>query len=87
MLGSIYLDIKYATHFVIVTNMPFNFLEDERPPSSKKATDLLIEFCTLNDFGYSTANSESLYGTLQQPIAGFLAALALPFYNELNLQP
>ena len=76
-----------ATRFVIATDMPFKFPEDERPPSSKKATDLLIEFCGLNDFGSLVVNGESKYGSLPQPTAGFLAAFALPFYNELNLQP
>ncbi|KAH9212353.1 hypothetical protein DL95DRAFT_525191 [Leptodontidium sp. 2 PMI_412] len=73
--------------FIIVTDIPVNFLPDERPPSSKKAADLLIEFCALNDDGSPAANGESSYDTLQQPTAGFLAALALPFYNELDLQP
>ncbi|KAG9228320.1 hypothetical protein BJ875DRAFT_446985 [Amylocarpus encephaloides] len=56
-----------ATRFVIATSMPFNFLEDERPPSLRNTTDLLTEFYTLNNFKSPVPNSESIYGTLQQP--------------------
>jgi hypothetical protein len=76
-----------ATHFVIATDAPFSFLDDERPPSSKKATDLLVEFCQLYDFGYSAGYGVRSSGLLPQPTASFLAAFALPFYSALNLQP
>ncbi|KAF7856013.1 hypothetical protein EAF04_009969 [Stromatinia cepivora] len=76
-----------TTRFVIATDVPFNFLDDERPPAASKATDLLIEFCRLYDISSQTACTESLSESLPQPTTGFLAALALPFYNKLNLQP
>lgn len=68
-----------ATRFVITTDVPFHFLETERPPSSRKATRLLLEYCRLN--------SVASQGKLSQPTEAFLAALALPFYSRLNLQP
>jgi hypothetical protein len=75
------------THFVIATDVPFNFLDDDRPPSSEMATDLLIEFCRLHGFESQAAYDEKPSKSLPQPTAGFLAAFALPFYSELNLQP
>jgi hypothetical protein len=56
-------------------------------PTSKKATDLLIEFCQLYDFSSSMACGDGSSGLLPEPTTGFLAALGLPFYNKLNLQP
>ncbi|KAE9373832.1 hypothetical protein N431DRAFT_337065 [Stipitochalara longipes BDJ] len=76
-----------ATRFVITTDLPFNFLDNERPPSSVEATELLIEFCRLFDFQSPSAYGKSLSGSLPQPTAGFLAAFMLPFYSELKLQP
>ncbi|APA15905.1 hypothetical protein sscle_15g106750 [Sclerotinia sclerotiorum 1980 UF-70] len=76
-----------TARFVIVTDVPFNFLDDQRPPAASKATELLIEFCRLYGIGSQNACTESLSESLPQPTTGFLAALALPFYNALNLQP
>ena len=75
------------SRFVIATDVPFNFLDDDRPPSSEKATDLMIEFCRLHDLESQATYRQSLSKSLPQPTAGFLAAFALPFYSELNLQP
>jgi hypothetical protein len=60
--------------FIIATTLPFTEFGNEKPPSSSEAADLLIEFCELYPF-------ES------QPIAAFLAALVLPFYNAWDFQP
>jgi len=76
-----------ATRFVLTTDLPFNFLDNERPPSSVEATELLIEFCRLYDFQSLSAYGKSSSGSLPQPTAGFLAAFMLPFYSELKLQP
>lgn len=75
------------SRFVIATDVPFNFLDDDAPPSSEKATDLMIEFCRLHDFGSQAAYGESSSKSSPQPTAGFLAAFALSFYSELNLKP
>jgi hypothetical protein len=75
------------TRFVIAVDVPFNFLDDELPPSFDKSTDLLIEFCTLYNFGSLVADGVKSFEPLQQHTAAFLAALALPFYNHLHLQP
>jgi len=76
-----------TTRFVITTDLPFNFMDNERPPSSAEATELLIEFCRLYDFRSPSAHGKSSSGSLPQPTAGFLAAFMLPFYSELKLQP
>ncbi|KAF4627263.1 hypothetical protein G7Y89_g10892 [Cudoniella acicularis] len=75
------------TRFIIATDTPFSFLAHERPPSSCEAADLLTELCTLFDFGSSLTDHEKSFETLQQPTAAFLAALVLPFYNKMGLQP
>ncbi|RDW80323.1 hypothetical protein BP6252_04961 [Coleophoma cylindrospora] len=69
------------TRFDITTDISFDFQDNEQAPSSNKATELLMEFCLLRNIG-PLEN-----GMLQQPTEAFLAALALPFYNALNLQP
>ncbi|KAH8653942.1 hypothetical protein BGZ60DRAFT_386758 [Tricladium varicosporioides] len=75
------------TRFIIATDAPFRFLAHERPPSSCEAANLLTELCMLFDFGSSVADREESIETLQQPTAAFLAALVLPFYNRMGLQP
>lgn len=75
------------TRFIVATDAPFSFLPHERPPYSCEAADLLTEFCTLFDFGSTVADHEESLETLQQPTAAFLAALVLPLYNEMGLQP
>lgn len=76
-----------GVNFIITVNSPFTFHRDERPPSSARALDLLIEFCTLFNFGsYALGVGES-FRKLDQLTAGFLSALMLPFSNYMCLQP
>jgi len=56
-------------------------------PSSVESTELLIEFCRLYEFGSPSVYGKSSFGSLPQPISGFLAAFTLPFYSKLGLQP
>lgn len=74
-------------HFIIVTDKPFEFLVHEQPPSSQKAADLLAEFCALYGFGSPVEDNRKPFEKFQQPTLAFLAALALPFYHHLELQP
>ena len=76
-----------ATHFNIATGEPFSFSRNDPPPSSYEAADLLIEFCVLFGIGSSTVDRATSFETLQQPTAAFLAALALPLYSNMPLQP
>ncbi|CAD6448929.1 7f94f34f-8a43-4fe0-96ee-15ed3a9f1f30 [Sclerotinia trifoliorum] len=46
-----------TARFVIVTDMPFNFMDDKRPPAASKATDLLIEFFRLYGIGSQNASN------------------------------
>lgn len=62
------------SRFIITTTRSIEGFGSEMPPSPAEALDLLIEFCQLYPFG-------------SQPIAGFLAALMLPFHNQEGLQP
>ncbi|KAL5313700.1 hypothetical protein ACEPPN_018121 [Leptodophora sp. 'Broadleaf-Isolate-01'] len=74
------------TRFVITVDVPFVFLDDETPPSSHSAANILIEFCTLFDFE-SPVDKENSCLAFQQVTVAFLAALALPFYKDLDLKP
>jgi hypothetical protein len=56
-------------------------------PFFSKAADLLTELCALCGFGSSLEDSQKSFEKFQQPTLAFLAALALPFYNHLELQP
>lgn len=69
------LDAHYEgdTRFIIATTLPFTEFGNEKPPS-RKAADLLVEFC-------------ELYTFRSQSMAAFLAAFMLPFHNERGLQP
>jgi hypothetical protein len=60
--------------FIIATDLPFTEFENQQPPSSSEAADLLIEFC-------------KLYRFESQPTAAFIAALMLPFHNKYELHP
>ncbi|KAL2176555.1 uncharacterized protein P884DRAFT_260573 [Thermothelomyces heterothallicus CBS 202.75] len=72
---------------VVTADGPAGFVFKEPPPSSTEATELLIEFCRL----YGLLKLEHKYkdqsSNLPPPIAAFLAALALPFYRNVGLQP
>lgn len=72
--------------FVISTDKPLNFTSHDRPPSSARATELLIEFCRLHGLGPSNRIGRESE-ILSPPTAAFLAALALPFYHRVKLQP
>ncbi|CAM6004408.1 unnamed protein product [Sphagnum balticum] len=73
--------------FVITVDLPFMFLDHERPPSSHKAADLLMEFCTFFNFGSRVAERKNSCQPFEQITVAFLAALTLPFYNSLGLRP
>ncbi|KAG4436453.1 hypothetical protein IFR05_008067 [Cadophora sp. M221] len=72
--------------FVITVDVPFVFLDHETPPSSHIAANILIEFCTLFDFE-SPVDNGNCGLAFQQVTVAFLAALILPFYNNLDLKP
>ncbi len=72
--------------FAISTDRPLNLDSKEPPPSSTQATELLIELCTLYGFG-PEKNKNQRSEMLSPPMAAFLAAIALPFYRNCNLQP
>lgn len=56
------------------------------PPTSSEATELLIELCRLFKLGANPAGGSRL--TPMPPYkASFLAAIALPFYEFMSLQP
>jgi hypothetical protein len=67
--------------FIITVSSPFTFHKEDSPPSSSMAVDLLAEFCSL--FGLYTQWPEK---GLDQPTAGFLSALMLPFSNYMFLE-
>ncbi|KPM41886.1 hypothetical protein AK830_g4660 [Neonectria ditissima] len=75
-----------STQFSIFTDEDVPFSLNETPPSSSEATDLLIELCSL--YGFEPTRR---YGDSRDPLppvtAGFLAAMALPFYRFVNFQP
>ena len=70
--------------FVICTDKPVTFSPDTSPPNSGRASELLIELCSLYGF---ESEMESRRTGLTPATAGFLAALALPFYRYVKLQP
>ncbi|KAH7019358.1 hypothetical protein EDB80DRAFT_759635 [Ilyonectria destructans] len=74
------------SQFAIFIDGALTFSLNESPPTSAKATKLLIELCTLYGFKPSRRNSDSR-GPLSPVTAGFLAALALAFYRAVDLEP
>lgn len=56
------------------------------PPSSSEATELLIELCQLFNLG-SNPRGASRLESMSPYKASFLAALVLPFYDFMGLQP
>ncbi|RDL41153.1 uncharacterized protein BP5553_01132 [Venustampulla echinocandica] len=59
---------------IIGTDISYNEISQETPPSSSEAVELLIELC-------------SLYNFSSQPLIAFSIALLIPFYNVQGLQP
>ncbi|KAH6988778.1 hypothetical protein BKA56DRAFT_574578 [Ilyonectria sp. MPI-CAGE-AT-0026] len=72
--------------FAISTDEVVTFAPKDRPPSSDKATELLIELCSLYGFEPSRRKG-GRFDSLSPVTAAFLAALALPFYRSVGLQP
>jgi hypothetical protein len=60
--------------FVISTHHSSDDIAQEAPPSSAEATDLILELCSLYDFG-------------SQPTEAFLTPLLFPFCAKQDLQP
>lgn len=73
-------------HFVISTDGPVTFDDDERPPSCAHATELLTELCRYYGLGNNNFNSD-FDKSLSPYTTAFLAALALPFSRLIGLQP
>ncbi|KAI0430730.1 hypothetical protein F5Y09DRAFT_220431 [Xylaria sp. FL1042] len=69
--------------FVISTNKTVTFSNEELPPTSAQATDFLIQLCVFYGLGPKKGGPRNL----PPATAAFLAALALPFYRHVNLQP
>jgi hypothetical protein len=57
----------------------------ETAPSSSQAAELLIELYQL--YGLRTRQAKQIFESISPYTAGFLAALALPFYRMQELQP
>jgi hypothetical protein len=72
--------------FIISTDGPVLFDVDEQPPNCARATELLIELCRFYGLGRPKHNSDN-NEALSPYTAAFLAALALPFYRHVGLQP
>lgn len=77
-------------HFGLYADEPAEVYQQERPPSSAEAVELLVEFCSLFGLG----NPQRRRGRprkdaseLSPVTSAFLAALALPFYRYVELQP
>lgn len=74
--------------FVICVDKPVEFIPEQggSAPNSTQATNLLIEFCNMYNFG-----SGHYKGSKSVPLspltAGFMAALALTFRRDEQLQP
>jgi hypothetical protein len=65
-------------------------VEIRSPPKSTEALELLIELCRIFDLGSRTTNADASGSGLEllPPFkASFLAALVLPFYQYMRLQP
>ncbi|KAF2962891.1 hypothetical protein GQX73_g10683 [Xylaria multiplex] len=74
-------------HFTVSTNEAITFSPNEElPPTSAQATEFLIELCGLYGLGPEKGMHRSSE-ILLPATAAFLAALALPFYRHVNLQP
>ncbi|KAI1502668.1 hypothetical protein F5X99DRAFT_407744 [Biscogniauxia marginata] len=72
--------------FVISTDKIISYSSNESPPSSAQATEFLIELCSL--YGLGPEKCKDRKSELLPPAtAAFYAALALPFYRHVNLQP
>ncbi|KAH7201226.1 hypothetical protein DER44DRAFT_438510 [Fusarium oxysporum] len=76
----------FKTNVRLVLEASDNAADVCSAPNSIEATALLVELCQLFDLG-SDLNGLSDLEPLQPYKASFLAALALPFYNFMELQP
>lgn len=73
-------------HFIVATEEEVSMNSNTQPPTPTEATELLIEFCNLFGIGHESRQSDET--SLLSPVkAGFLAALAIPFYRMAKLQP
>lgn len=72
--------------FVVSTDGPVTFDVDEQPPNCARATELLIELCRFYGLGHTNCKSD-IDESLSPYTTAFLAALALPFYRLIGLQP
>ncbi|KAL5620220.1 hypothetical protein FOBRF1_003466 [Fusarium oxysporum] len=81
-------DAKFASdvRFIIATEGQVSIDSDAVPPAPTEATDLLIEFCNLFGIDHEPRRSKDP-STLSPIKAGFLAALAIPFYRMAKLEP
>lgn len=71
---------------IVIGGAPISITDVHSPPSSSEAIELLIELCDL--FRLVTERSEeSKWEAISPYRAGFLAALVLPFYSFMDLQP
>ncbi|RTE83160.1 hypothetical protein BHE90_002315 [Fusarium euwallaceae] len=57
------------------------------PPNSSEATELLIELCRLFNLGAADPTGDSSLQPMPPYKASFMAALVLPFYTFMRLQP
>lgn len=76
--------------FTLYTDEPVEESQHERPPSSAEAAVLLVEFCNLFGLGHRErrrGRPRKNVSELLPVTAAFLAALALPFYRHLELEP
>lgn len=72
---------------VVTADGVAGFVRKESPPSSAEATELLIEFYRLYGLLEPGHKHKGQTSNLPPPTAAFLAALALPFYRNVGLQP
>ncbi|KAH7237381.1 hypothetical protein MRS44_004283 [Fusarium solani] len=71
---------------IVIGGAPISTTDVHSAPSSSEAMELLIELCRL--FHLGTERSETSEWEAISPYrAGFLAALVLPFYTFMDLQP
>ncbi|KAI8722634.1 hypothetical protein NCS52_00407700 [Fusarium sp. LHS14.1] len=71
---------------IVIREAPISTTDVHSPPSSSEAIELFIELCDL--FGLGTERSEeSNWESISPYRAGFLAALVLPFYSFMDIQP
>jgi hypothetical protein len=60
---------------------------NEPPPNSTEASELLVEFCSLQGMLELEHEPNNQQSELSPPMAAFIAALALPFYRDAGLHP